>query len=286
MDPRTITKLRCPRCRNGIALSVQQQSLQCPSCHQQFHLTDNRFPDFLTPQDRQALDQELAFWKHHFTGTTAYHDESAESYQGWATLFGLTGQEDVLEIGCGSGALLGTLPARLRVGLEPVETLLLPSRGFDGVIGNALDLPFQDASFDVVYFKHSLHHVTSKDVAFIEAIRVLRPSGKLVVIEPNAAHPYRRLISHPDSALRKYKILVKFISPVETFQTADELLAWAEKKGLSTERLLYRESSYERLSFKQRLQKIYRILCAPILPAKYRYPNYFILFRKPLTAHA
>jgi SAM-dependent methyltransferase len=49
--------------------------------------------------------------------------------------------------------------------------------------GNALDLPFEDEEFDVVWFEHTLMNIEAKEVAFEEARRVLRPGGKLALYE-------------------------------------------------------------------------------------------------------
>jgi SAM-dependent methyltransferase len=261
--------------------SAHPAALTCSGCRMSYPVADGRFPDFLSPDDRNILRDEVAFWQKHFPGSTIYGDESPESYREWADLCGLKGEEEILEIGCGSGALLSAMPARLRVGLEPVESLLRPSQGFEGVIGNAALMPFKDAVFDVVYFKHSLHHIVPKEKAFAQAARMVKPGGKLIVIEPNLAHPYRRLTQNPENLLRKYKIVVRFMSPVETFQHAEELIGWSRAQGLALDKLLYRESRYTRLTFKQKLQKIYRRAFRYILPAKYRYPNYFLMFRKP-----
>jgi len=80
--------------------------------------------------------------------------------------------DEAIELGSGSGALLSRLNVRLKVGLEPSLALLSPSSGFSGVIGLAENLPFADASFDLVFFKHSLHHVEDKKKGFLEAVRI------------------------------------------------------------------------------------------------------------------
>jgi SAM-dependent methyltransferase len=103
---------------------------------------------------------------------------------------------DVLDVGCGEGALvrrIGDAKARV-VGLDPqasaIELARSHARGVAAryVQGSAEDLPFADASFDVVIFFNSLHHVppASMDTALAEAARVLRPGGLLFVQEPIA----------------------------------------------------------------------------------------------------
>jgi ubiquinone/menaquinone biosynthesis C-methylase UbiE len=104
---------------------------------------------------------------------------------------------DVLDVGCGEGWLvrrLASAGARV-VGLDPLAVALERARR-DGtsdssaryVDGTAQALAFPTASFDVVVFFNSLHHVPteSMDAALAEAGRVLRPSGVLYVQEPLA----------------------------------------------------------------------------------------------------
>ena len=51
------------------------------------------------------------------------------------------------------------------------------------VAGDALDLPFQDLSFDAVTISFGLRNVVDPDAALNEMLRVTRPGGRLVVCE-------------------------------------------------------------------------------------------------------
>jgi SAM-dependent methyltransferase len=52
---------------------------------------------------------------------------------------------------------------------------------------NALDLPFQDESFDVVYCHALLCHLPAPQEALAEAWRVLKPGGLVAVSEPDVS---------------------------------------------------------------------------------------------------
>lgn len=60
----------------------------------------------------------------------------------------------------------------------------------DWVVGDAMALPFADASFDVYTISFGIRNVTRIPDALAEAYRVLRPGGRLMVLEfsqiPNA----------------------------------------------------------------------------------------------------
>jgi SAM-dependent methyltransferase len=102
--------------------------------------------------------------------------------------------KDVVDIGCGGGALVRALTTRgARVtGVEISEQQLAPALANDGgsgaryLIGRGQELPLQDASVDVAVFMRTLHHVPpgSMLAALREARRVLRHRGVVFVAEP------------------------------------------------------------------------------------------------------
>ena len=71
---------------------------------------------------------------------------------------------------------------------EMLEQLALRAerRGFDNidyVEGRIEDLPLEDQSYDVAVLSQALHHLDDPIVALQEARRVLRPGGKVLVID-------------------------------------------------------------------------------------------------------
>jgi 2-polyprenyl-6-hydroxyphenyl methylase/3-demethylubiquinone-9 3-methyltransferase len=96
-----------------------------------------------------------------------------------------SGSRKVLDIGCGGGFLsnhLGALGHGV-TGLDASRDALAIAASHDrtGSVlyqqGDALNLPYEDASFDVVCAMDFLEHVENPDQAIAEAARVLRPSG-------------------------------------------------------------------------------------------------------------
>lgn len=109
----------------------------------------------------------------------------------------------VLDIGCGGGALARELVRRGAgvVGVEISERQLAPALALGGgaryLVGRAERLPLADASFDIVVFMRTLHHVPPPELAeaLREARRVLCPGGTVYVAEPLAEGDYFALTS-------------------------------------------------------------------------------------------
>ncbi|AUM13994.1 class I SAM-dependent methyltransferase [Ketobacter alkanivorans] len=101
----------------------------------------------------------------------------------------------VLEIGAGTGANLGFYSAGVSevVGIEPVAAMLdkahgvVARAGYDFPItlqvGDARDLPFDDASFDSVVACLVFCTIPQPEKAAAEMHRVLKPGGKVVFYE-------------------------------------------------------------------------------------------------------
>jgi SAM-dependent methyltransferase len=96
----------------------------------------------------------------------------------------------ILDIGCGSGAFLQTLkgPAWRLYGVEMSELVAGRAKvqtGGEIFVGDPLDAPFLEESFDVITCFHLLEHVY-EPLRLLKRIRTwLKPGGFLYVILPN-----------------------------------------------------------------------------------------------------
>lgn len=108
------------------------------------------------------------------------------------------GEGKILDVGCGLGLVLAVYRERgwTPFGVEPSPVAARYAREVLGLSvhqGELLDARFPSGSMDVVLFRHSLEHVPFPLVELREAHRILRASGTLVVMIPNAASVEARL---------------------------------------------------------------------------------------------
>lgn len=92
----------------------------------------------------------------------------------------------VLDLGCGTGVVLGDLGAdAIGVDMSPLALEFSARRGLSKLIqGDGETLPIQSASFTGMIGLDIFEHIGDDERAFREAWRVLRPGGTLVLSVP------------------------------------------------------------------------------------------------------
>jgi ubiquinone/menaquinone biosynthesis C-methylase UbiE len=137
-----------------------------------------------------------------YDATRAYYDEFSSQYEaerrpnrpdGYHALLddlevGLVERygrgRDVLECGAGTGLLLERMAAFARsakgIDLSPGMLARAQARGLDVREASVTEIPFADASFDVVCAFKVLAHVREIEKALAEMARVTRPGGVVV----------------------------------------------------------------------------------------------------------
>ena len=113
-----------------------------------------------------------------------------------AGLIGLDGSERVLDVGSGIGGPSRFLASRygchvtgidLTAEFCRVAEMLTRLTGLTGRVsyrpGNALDLPFDDMSFDVVWSQNASMNIADRDRLYAEMYRVLKTGGRLALQE-------------------------------------------------------------------------------------------------------
>jgi ubiquinone/menaquinone biosynthesis C-methylase UbiE len=138
--------------------------------------------EHLTPDDLAPVDE--------------FHSGGRNATVRLAQLAQLNGSERVLDVGCGIGGPSRYLASRFGcvvTGLDlTAEFVALAgmlaqrTRLSDKVTyrqGDALDMPFADASFDLVWSQNAAMNIADRDRLYAEMRRVLTPSGRLALQE-------------------------------------------------------------------------------------------------------
>jgi demethylmenaquinone methyltransferase/2-methoxy-6-polyprenyl-1,4-benzoquinol methylase len=149
---------------------------------------------YQTEQDRQAYLRKI------FDDTAADYDR-IEAMLAWGSgsryrrqaldRGGLKTGMKVLDVGVGTGlvaaqaCLLAGDPA-LVTGIDPSPGMLAASKLPKTMVlmeGRAESLPFPDNHFDFLSMGYALRHISDLGVAFAEFHRVLKPGGRLCILE-------------------------------------------------------------------------------------------------------
>jgi len=109
---------------------------------------------------------------------------------------------NVLDVGCGTGilSLLLSEMGHIVTGIDISEGMLQKAKekanalnlSINFRIGDAENLPFEDEIFDVVINRHLLWTLPDPEGAIFEWRRVLKPEGKVIIIDGNWGD-YRKL---------------------------------------------------------------------------------------------
>ena len=161
----------------------------------EYYADESKRADFIrkmfdsTAEDYDLIERVLGF------GRGSWYRRSALARAG------LTAGMKILDVGMGTGLVAREAvrivgDARLVTGIDPSPAMMEQAKlpGVNLVEGFAESLPFPDASFDFLSMGYALRHISDLSVAFREFRRVLKPGGKLCLLE----------ISCPASPLGKF----------------------------------------------------------------------------------
>jgi SAM-dependent methyltransferase len=136
----------------------------------------------------------------------------------------------ILEAGCGTGFWLGLLAPNVEAayGLDYYSGMLDQAKDRPVALrlarGDAVHLPYQDSSFDLVYCVDAIHHFGDQPAFIAESFRVLCPGGALAVLG-----------SDPHSGDDTWYVYAYFQGVLERdllrFPSGNAILAWMQKAG-------------------------------------------------------
>ncbi len=105
---------------------------------------------------------------------------------------------NILDIGCGTGWALGQAAKTmgyngsfygvdLSLGMiEKAKMNFSGQNNFYFIVANAESIPLDDDFFDIIICTNSFHHYLHPDKAMEEIYRLLKPCGKIYILDPTA----------------------------------------------------------------------------------------------------
>lgn len=195
-----------------------------------------------------------------------------ESFYLWLRdLLALKPGERYLDVSCGRALLprLAQAQGAQAHGLDLSHAALRAGRAQGGenlVTGNAQELPYASASFDVISNIGSLEHYVDVDTAVYEMTRVLKPGGRAYVLVPNTFS----LTTNIWTAMRQGRTSIDS-QPIQRYAARQEWQALIEAYGLRVTKTY----KYEREWPRTRADRHYylthpkdmaRLLLQPLVP--------------------
>jgi ubiquinone/menaquinone biosynthesis C-methylase UbiE len=135
-----------------------------------------------------------------------FHTRGRKATREMAELSGLKASDLVLDVGCGLGGTARYLAKQYQckvMGIDLTQEYIFVGNKLTELVnlgdrvelrqGSALDLPYDDASFDIVWTQHVQMNIADKNRFYSEIIRVMKPGGRFLfhdVFRSNAKSPF------------------------------------------------------------------------------------------------
>ncbi len=168
----------------------------------------------------------------------------------------------LLDIGCGDGFHSSSIANKIN---QAIAIDIIPSNKWGGLSGevnflaaDTFHLPFKSNTFDLIFIKDVLHHLKNPSLGIVEALRVTRSGGQLIIIESNRLNPisyFHMVLMMGHEHLTKREIL-KILSsfPIEIEYRSFETHVYPFKNSILLRSIYAFENLIDRLSFFEALR--------------------------------
>jgi SAM-dependent methyltransferase len=161
----------------------------------------------------------------------------------------------LLDVGCGCGwSSLGFVQTGYKTtGIDLNAEAFEPSsvEGLTLLEASALDLPFPNASFDVVASYQCIEHVPKPQTALKEMIRVCKSGGIICIVGPNLLSPFSPIKFIVTAALRR-DLILKRTSTTPHHPYGNTLVENLVSIPITTDRLV-RKLTSDKATFSMRI---------------------------------
>ncbi len=213
--PAGLEVLACPACHAALAWQPAESALRCTACGVDYPVRQG-IPHFIDQSALTGLNRRFSRLYDWFSWFYRLFSKVAFAYIGMPEETARRELLDrleprggrVLEVSVGPGVNLPTLVGRPDVGeVHGLDISLgqlrrcqsyVKSKGWTVPLslGNAEELPYQDASFDAVFHIGGINFFDDKAKAIAEMVRVAKPGSRIVICDENerGARAYERTL--------------------------------------------------------------------------------------------
>ena len=129
----------------------------------------------------------------HFAEMPGHNDDQALTHI--AEFARLSPDDEVLDVACGSGIVARSFArtASRVVGMDLTPAMLAEAgrlaemdglKNVEWCRGDVENLPWPDGTYSLVVSRYAFHHITNQARVLSEMVRVARPGGRLVLVDP------------------------------------------------------------------------------------------------------
>jgi 2-polyprenyl-3-methyl-5-hydroxy-6-metoxy-1,4-benzoquinol methylase len=151
---------------------------------------------------------------------------------------------EVADVGCGLGILMERLKTEkacnvFGIDISSAAAEFVNHKGMDALVAKVPPIPLNSESFDVVIGTEIIEHVSKPDELIEEMIRILRPSGHIIIsvpdktMDPHVSREHLRTYDKGslfDTLLRHTKLRrIQVFEAKEELQTYNHFIAVGEK---------------------------------------------------------
>jgi len=201
-----------------------------------------------------ALESESYTHGHHESVLRSHRARNVANSADYLRTY-LTPGTSLLDVGCGPGTLTADLarlvaPGRV-VGVDAAEEVLDTARAHsadegvtvDYLVANAYELPFEDATFDIVHAHQLLQHLSDPLAAIREMRRVTKPGGLVAARDSD----YAAMAWYPEfDGLTEWNLLYHEVTAAHGYEAdaGRRLFAWFQEAGFAVADLVPTASTW------------------------------------------
>jgi SAM-dependent methyltransferase len=173
--------------------------------------------------NRNVRQRWQSNWSHYIQGSRRHSSSAVITADNFIEMGRISEGSRIVDLGCGHGRitelLIEKVPSLEIVGVDMTRPLLdhfLVKSGSNGskiqlMCADIATLPLNDNSFDVAVSSRVFQYLPDPLLGLREAVRVLKPGGRLVISMPNRLNPIKYFTYHHTKVYSSFEVASWFL---------------------------------------------------------------------------